>query len=132
MKTFKNLFSIKWLLIMVATFAITASLTACDDDESDAGTSSVHPLTGTWLGLESQSGTERMYLFNTDGSGYTKSLPNGRQDNFTDYKVENGRLYILWDGDDNYDYKGSIRLIDNNTFEIDFNDNGFWYTYHRQ
>ncbi len=121
MKTFR-LFGIIMMLVMGMAF------TACsDDDDDDNGR---YPLTGTWIGDD--GGTERMYQFNSDGSGYTRRTAEGaRIDNFSDYKVSDGVLYIKWEGDDEYDEKGHIE-ISGNSFRIRWYDDGDWITFYKQ
>lgn len=71
-------------------------------------------------------------MFNQDGSGtacYTR--PGARVDAFTDYMIKDGKLYIKWNGDDDFDEKGEIVLIDAVTFRISF-DGDEWNIFRKQ
>jgi len=114
------------MLVLIATFSVC--LASCGDDDND-GPNNAHPLTGYWIG--NLNGEQFAYRFNADGTGTSQALPDGRLDKFTDYKVEGGHLYLLWEDDDEYDDKGSIR-VKTGTFELNLYDDGEWTTFTRQ
>lgn len=106
-----------WVALMVLT---CVGFAACsDDDDDEPGGGDRHSLTGTWLsqGIYDEENhnvivTSRtfQYVFNEDGTGTAGYVGIGyRTDVFDDYKVENNGLYILWEGDSEYDYEGAIK-----------------------
>ncbi|MBQ9077196.1 MAG: hypothetical protein IJY31_05070 [Muribaculaceae bacterium] len=125
MKTFR-LFGIIMMLVM------GMAITSCsDDDDDDNGGSGRYPLTGTWH----CNNEGFMYQFNADGSGYHNYIDHlddpDYADYFTDYKIENNCLCLKWDGDNDYDNKGTIE-ISGNTFRLNLYNDGEWLTFHKQ
>jgi len=116
-----------WILALI-TVVFLCSLSSCDDD--DKVSDSRYPLTGTWIGTE--DGGKRFSQFNEDGSGYTHRLPNGRRDDFVDYKIEDGYLWIKWVGDRKYDKKGQIEIINDNIFRTRYHSDDPWDIFERQ
>lgn len=92
---------------------------ACSDDDDEPGGGDKHSLTGTWVsqGIYYEenpnvivTSTPFQYVFNEDGTGTAGYVGIGyRTDVFDDYKVEHNGLYILWEGDSEYDYEGAIK-----------------------
>jgi len=115
----------RWMLTLVAAIALTASFTACgddDDNENDGSSNSRYPLTGYWTSDDPDE--DYGVLFNADGSG-DWSEP------FEDYKVEDGHLYIMWDYDGDYEDEGAIKIA-GNKFRLYNPYEDYWTTYTRQ
>lgn len=107
-------------------------LTSCKDDEPDSD-----GLTEKLIGKWQRDQSDQLLVFNKDKSGY--SYYNNSYDYFKDYKVENDRLYLLWEwSEDEYygndeDYS-KIQFFDDDTFglgEYDEKDQFYWCLYHR-
>lgn len=96
---------------------------ACsDDDDDEPGGGDKHSLTGRWVsqGVYSVENpnvlvptSPSQYIFNEDGTGEYVGTGH-RIYVFDDYKVENNSLYILWEGDSEYDYEGAIKWLGGN------------------
>lgn len=111
------------MLTFIATCGLC--LSACsdkDDDEDD-------DLVGYWIESTDDS-VKLAYQFNKDGSGTAQYTPNGRIDTFTKYQVKNSHLLLKWEGDDDYDDKGTIK-INGDSFELELY-NEEWTTFIRQ
>lgn len=112
--------------------AFLPMLTACDSDDNDDEPSSgvSRPLTGTWVCDYSSTETD-IYAFNADGSGSFSTVFAAEvyTDNFIDYKVENGLLWIMWEGDNEFDDEADIRNITDNSFQLRWDNNDPWLTF---
>lgn len=116
------------MLMLVAT--ISLSFSACSDDDKP----NVKSLTGTWIGHQDDDpeGEGFIYMFNSDGTGTAHwDSPGSRIDPFTKYEIRNGHLLIMWEGDDEYENKGTI-IINGDTFKQNFYDRDDWWTFVKQ
>ncbi len=135
MEKFKHFLSWHGLVMLVAAVTMSMALASCSDDDDDDASQ----LVGTWMGSrDTRWGTEiTCYSFNSDGTGfhfnrYEHHDPEDtRYDYFQDYNLDGEVLYILWDGDDEYDEDGRIRDITDNTFSYRYEEDEDWVTFHR-
>lgn len=114
----------KLLLFSIATFSLCLSSCSDKDKETDEDN-----LVGYWIESTDDS-TKLAYQFNKDGSGTAQYTPNGRLDKFTKYQVKNSHLLLKWEGDDEYDDKGTIK-INGDAFDLNLYDDE-WMTFTRQ
>lgn len=113
--------SIKKLSLLLSTmllvFMSMTTLTSCkDDDDDDDDSSLTEKLVGTWRAYDEEEGDYFTITFNKNGSGYCSYSADNETDRFDDYKVQDGRLYIKWEGDDYFEEESYIEFKDNNTF----------------
>ncbi len=139
MEMFKHFLSWHGLVMLVAAVTMSMALASCSDDDDDDASQ----LVGTWMGSrDTRWGTETIteiicYSFNVNGTGfhfsrrYEQDPDETRYDYFQDYKLDGEVLYILWDGDDEYDEDGRIRDITDDTLSYRYDDDDDWVTFHR-
>jgi hypothetical protein len=141
MKKISSILKYQWLMVMVAAMAMSISLSACgnDDDDNDT-TGSLSNLPGKWetsLSYSSGQTWHAVYQFYTNGTGYFYEYTDDTTsteadiDYFNDYKVENGHLYILWDGDNEYDDEAIIRSLTPETMILGWDDSQSTLTFHK-
>ena len=122
------------LTALIALLITSCTFVSCSDDDKD-NPSQGRCLTGTWEAVYDNS-DPFTYIFYSDGSGraYWGSVgnPTGRINILKDYKVGNGRLYICWDGDDEFDDKGEIKDIAANSFLLRWAEDDPWMTFHKK
>lgn len=127
MKAFFTKFFLPMLIVLPL-------LAACgDDDDAEMDNAA---LVGTWKA--SIDGYVSVMSFNADGTGYTytvspgESVSNSAYDYFTDYKLHsNGKLMILWEDEDEYEYEGTIRNLTKDSFEARHEGGTPWITFNR-
>lgn len=124
----KKRFGFASLMMMLCLMAMPV-LTACgDDDEPEVPTvpgASAElnaALVGTWA--YAHGNHQHIYVFNANGTGmYYESDDPQDVEVFTSFQVINNVLYILWEGDTDWDDEGTITAITPNAFTIDFGYN---------
>lgn len=134
MDTIKNIFSLRWLMLLMAAVAISTSLTACgdnDDDDSDEPdnctvTGLAKGLIGDWYSDDDGQG----YRFTPDGTGWCGTYIESSKDfergelfiNFRvnpDEDTNEYALEVLWDDDPDWYTMAYIEFTeDKNTIRI--------------
>lgn len=111
------------MLIVIATLCFT--FTACSDDEPEESS-----LVGKWIGHQEKYPEREcfIYTFKADGTGIAKWENGNRTDHIKKYKIKNNHLLIMWEGDDEYDNKGTIE-IGKKSFRLDMYDEDNWWKF---
>ena len=132
----KNIFTWKWLVLLFASIAISASLTACGNDNDDeyidepeedcALTGMAKELIGDWFSEDDSQG----YRFNADGTGWCGTNIQSPSDfeggeRFINFRVipneeiNEYALEVLWDDEPDWYTMAYIGFSgDKNTIQI--------------